>query len=98
MEQPKSKLKTPSAVLPFGVTWAAWLAAGETITDSTWTVPAGITEETAPASAVTDGVATIWLSGGTLGEKYRVTNHIVTSQGREDERSIIIEVVIRYGE
>lgn len=91
-------VKDPDAVLDFGVDWKAltngtgksdWLAEGETITASSWDVPAGITQAT-PAPSFTDTVTTIWLSGGTVGTSYTLTNHVTTSQGREDERSFTI--------
>jgi hypothetical protein len=37
-------------------------------------------------------IATIWLKGGTLGTEYTVTNKIVTTAGRTDERSFTITI------
>jgi hypothetical protein len=34
----------------------------------------------------------VWLSGGTLGTDYLITNHITTSKSRQDDRSMIIQV------
>ena len=87
-------LHDPDAVLDYAVDWTAWLSDGETITASTWTVPDGITETT-PAPSFTDTAATIWLTGGTVGQSYSVTNHITTSQGRQDDRSLNIRVANR---
>lgn len=81
----------PQAKLDYAVDWSAWLETGETISASTWTVPSGITEAT-PAPSNTGTVATIWLSGGTIGQRYTVTNHITTTMGREDDRSLYIVV------
>jgi hypothetical protein len=86
--------KDPQAKLDYAVDWSAWLQAGETITTSTWTVPAGLSQIT-PAPSIAAGVTTIWLGGGTLGARYDVVNHIVTSQGREDDRTLHIFVVDR---
>lgn len=36
--------------------------------------------------------ATIWLKGGVAGEDYEVTNRITTSQGRIDDRTVLIPV------
>jgi len=85
-------LKDPSAELDYGFNWAdrGWLAAGETITTSTWTVPAGLTQLTSGVSGGT--VTTVWLSGGAAENDYMITNRIVTSGGRTDERSLIIRV------
>lgn len=84
----------PNAKLDYAVDWAAWLQSGETITASTWTVPTGITQTT-PAPSFSGTAATVWLTGGTVGEHYMVTNHITTSMGREDDRSLYIWCVER---
>ena len=83
--------KDPQAVLDYGFDWSAsgWLATGETISTSNWTVEAGITKDSDTNDNTT---TTIWLSGGTAGEDYTVTNTIVTSASRTDERSIIVAV------
>jgi len=38
-------LKDPDAVLDYGFDWSDWLADGETISTSTWTVETGITKD-----------------------------------------------------
>lgn len=83
-------LKDPNAVLDYGFDWGTdgWLGA-DTIATSTWTVPAGLTSEATTNTATT---ATVWLSGGTAGQVYEVTNRIVTAAGRTDERSFTIRV------
>jgi hypothetical protein len=86
--------KDPQAKLDYAVDWSTWLQAGETITASTWTVPAGIDQIT-PDPSFANGVATIWLGGGTVGTRYDIVNHIVTSQGREDDRTLTILVAER---
>lgn len=84
----------PQARLDYAIDWSAWLQSGETINASTWSVPDGITQAT-PEPSETDGVATIWLTGGTVGQNYMVTNHITTSMGREDDRSLFLRVTER---
>jgi len=88
-ENAQWKEKDPDAVLDFFVNWEDWLAAGETISTSTWTVSTGISKG---STSATSTVATVWLSGGTAGVTYTATNRIVTSAGRTDERSLMIEV------
>lgn len=88
-------LKAPAAVIEFKVDWTTrgWLATGETITDSSWAVsPSGLT---AANPTNDDTTATVWLSGGTLGTEYGVTNTITTNQGRTDQRTLTIQVVNR---
>ncbi len=84
-----SYTKDPAAVLDYAVDWSAWLG-DDTITASTWTAAAGITIDSDTHTAT---VATVWLSGGTAGEKYAVVNHVTTAQGRQDERTLTIVVV-----
>ena len=102
---PDSFVKDPGEVLDYDRDWKfrdeasrtaggtgnGWLAAGETITTSTWSVPTGITQAT-PAPSQADGLAKIWLSGGIAGEEYRITNTVVTSAGRTGRRSFTIRV------
>jgi len=86
-------LADPNAVLDYVVDWTAWLTT-DTITASTWTVGTGITQTT-PAPSFTTTKATIWLTGGTEGTTYRITNHITTAGGRQNERSFTVQVIDR---
>lgn len=83
-------VKRAGAVLDYRIDWAAWLDT-DTISTSTWAEPtSGITID---SETETTTVATVWLSGGTAGQLYEVTNTIVTAAGRTEERTIQIEVV-----
>lgn len=85
-------LKDPDATLDFGVRWGAWLAKNDpndTISASAWTVPSGLTQV---STSYTTTTTTIWLAGGTAGTSYDVTNRIVTTGGRTDDRTIRINV------
>ena len=85
--------KDPSAILDYSIDWNDWLSeVGDSIASSTWSVPAGLT---AGATTHADGITTVWLSGGTAGSDYAVTNRIITSGGRQDERSFIVRAVER---
>lgn len=88
----KTYLKDPDAVLDYGFNWSDWLATDETISTSSWTVPDGITEGSDSKTTIKTSV---WLSGGTAGETYEITNEIVTSASRTDERTLSIRVVQR---
>lgn len=79
--------KDPQAVLDYQVNWAAWLD-GDTISASTWTVPAGLTQPS-PASNTTT-TATVWIAGGTAGSSYNVVNHITTTAGRQNDATLRI--------
>lgn len=85
--------KDPAAVLDYPFNWAGdddhepWLQTGETISSYVVTVDAGITKDSDAEGA---GIVTIWLSGGTAGTAYIVACKITTSEGRMEERSILI--------
>lgn len=81
-------VKDPQAVLDYEIDWSAWLGE-DTISASQWSAPDGITID---SDSFTDTTATVWLSGGTAGETYEVTNGISTDGGRDDDRTIIIQV------
>lgn len=85
--------KDPDATLDYGVDWTKWLGV-DNIASSEWSVPTGIT---LVADELTAKTATVWLSGGTAGQSYRITNRVVTSSvpARVDERSMTIRVVER---
>jgi hypothetical protein len=78
--------KDPNAILDYAIDWSAWLGT-DTIASSTWTVPTGITKV---SDTNTTTKTTIWLSGGTAGQVYTLTNRIVTTGVRTEDRSIII--------
>jgi hypothetical protein len=77
-------LKDPDSTLDYILVWSRWLGT-DTIASASWTVPAGLTEESSTATTTT---ATVWLSGGTAGTDYDVACLITTAAGRIDERTI----------
>ncbi len=79
----------PNALLDYTLDWTAWLDTGETIDTSEWFVDAGLT---VGATSSADGLNTVWLSGGTDGVTYRVTNRISSSDNRVDERSFYVRI------
>ena len=81
-------IKDPNAVLDFTINWAAFLGV-DTISSDSWTVPVGVSSVTETNTTTT---STIWLSGGTSGTKYPLTNRVVTAGGRTDDRTIYVLV------
>lgn len=79
--------KDPQARLDFSVDWDLWLKPDETIAESTWDVPDGITLDD---EGHVDRSTTVWLTGGTARATYTVTNTITTSAGRVDQRSLYV--------
>jgi len=87
----KQFTKDPQATLDYTIDWSVWLGT-DTIATSTWIFDAGITQVSASLSGAQ---ATVWVSGGSVGILYSVTNRITTAAGRTDERSILIRVADR---
>jgi len=85
--------KDADAVLDFTIDWEDWLGT-DTISTSTWTVASGITED---SSTNTTTTTTVWLSGGTAGATYTVTNRIVTLAGRTEDRDLLILILGAVG-
>lgn len=84
-------IKDPDATLDYTRDWTDWLAASgaDAIVSSEWITPAGIVVE---AQSNTENTATIWVSGGTLGQRYQLVNRITTNGGRIDDRTIVIKI------
>lgn len=81
--------KDPDDVLDYQVDWSGRLPTGDTISTSTWIVPAGLTKDSDSTSTKT---TTIWLSGGTAGSTYSVTNRVVTTGGRTMDASVTLRL------
>ena len=84
-------VKDPDSRLDYSIDWSAWLPSGDTITASSFTVtPVAAGGVVIDDSSFNTHTTTVWLTGGKAGTSYTVTNHIVTAQGRADDRSITI--------
>lgn len=82
----------PGDTKDYSIDWSPLLLNGDVIESSSWVVATGLTALADPAPSDTDTTTTIWLSDGVAGTDVRVTNHIVTTQGREFERSFTVSV------
>lgn len=83
-------LKDPDSTTDYTVDWSDYLATGEAISLSAWGVtPTGVTVD---SDTNTTTSATALVSGGTEGVVYKVTNEIVTDQGRTVQRSVYLRV------
>lgn len=86
--------KDPNEVKDYMLDWSGAapgprLVTGETISTSTWVVPSGITKD---SDSNTTTTTTVWLSGGTAGVHYTLTNRVTTSQGRTYDWSITVQL------
>jgi len=77
----------PLASLDYGFDWASsgWLASGETIATSTWTVESPLV---ASLEQIAGGITSLFVTGGVAGNIYKITNTITTSLTRTDSRTI----------
>lgn len=88
--------KSPGARLDYGFDLAVdpWLAQGETITSATWVQShaEGVAPLVLDGESIAGGVVLVWVSGGVLQKEYRLTVTFVTSAGRTDSRSLILQI------
>lgn len=82
-------VKDPQAKLDYGFDWSDWLIGGEVLQASTWTVPIGLTKGT---DSLGPTQTLVWISGGIEWIDYNITNHVTTTSGREDDRTLVIKV------
>jgi hypothetical protein len=83
--------KKLGAKLEYGVDWTTWLA-GDTISQSTWTVPVQLS---APDNDATDSETVIWLEDNEFtskGATYTLVNEIVTVDGRRNLQEMYITI------
>ncbi|PWJ88365.1 hypothetical protein C8D77_11187 [Mesorhizobium loti] len=82
--------KDKDAIRDFGIDWTADIGES-TIAASTWLLNsetwAGGGDLVKVASSFTDTNTTVRISGGVEGTTYLITNHIVMSDGEEDDFS-----------
>jgi len=85
-------IKDPDAVKDYEIDWSDWLQDEEVISTSAWAIVEATPALVIDSSQTSSFASTVWLSAGTDGENYMVTNHILTDQGREDDRTIRVLV------
>jgi len=89
----RSFQKDPSANLDFGFDWSEWLGSADQISSSSWVSVPG---DLALSNPDFGNLSTlVWVSGGSDGTDYLVTNQVTTRDGRTDERTFAISVVQR---
>lgn len=88
--------KDPQAKLDYGLDWSGWLkqrdGTVDAISTASWSISGDDNTLTSSAPYVDSTVTGVWLAGGTAGRTYIVTCHIVTIAGREDDRSLKVQV------
>ena len=76
-------------IYDFTADWSKLIPAGDAIATSTWTIPAALTKSN---EGLTPTTTTLRLSGGLTGASYQCVNRIVTVQGRQYERTVVLPV------
>ncbi|MDX1493538.1 MAG: hypothetical protein R3253_05745 [Longimicrobiales bacterium] len=73
-----------------------WLASGESLSTSTWTItPPGELAEAASSISADGQVANVWLESGVAGKTYTIVNKVETDSSpvaRKDERTFKVKV------
>ena len=87
-------IKDPDASVDYTIDWSGgYLQPGETIAASGWAVDPQETGGVGIAGdAASDVMVTVTLTDGVFGHLYRVTNRITTSEGRTDDRSLLVRI------
>ena len=82
-------IQCPTSNLDYTISWSQWLEQGDRITQSVWISETGLT---LGIMSFTDNQTLAWLTGGTVGTNYTVTNTVTTQAGRVHCQSIVISV------
>lgn len=84
----------PDSELDYYFDWSDWLEDGETITSFDVSGETGITVYDTSLTGA-NSVVEAWLRDGVLGQSYRVTCSIITSNDRHDARYIAVRIRAR---
>lgn len=86
-------VKDPGARIDYAVDWSAGYLATQEITGSVWSVaPDGSGGLVVDGATSAPGKTVATLSGGVAGCVYRITNRVQFSDGRNDERILVVRV------
>lgn len=86
---PTSIQRDPDSVKPWTFDLTDWLET-DTISSHTAFASTGLTVD---SSSNTSTSVTVWLSGGTVGQRYTLTVRVVTAAGVTDDGSVAVLVV-----
>jgi len=90
LDSPNYFTKDPQAILDYTVNWGDNWLGSDTIATGTWIItPTGLKKV---SETYDDDKCVVWVSSGTVGQTYYLTNRITTAAGRTDERTISIMV------
>lgn len=82
--------KDPDTLTYFTVDWGPDLRPGESLQGTpSWSVPDGLTKS---SELVSGNIATLWVSGGTVGQSYACRCRATYDSGRSEDWTIYIVV------
>jgi len=85
--------KDPGASLDYSFDWNAGYLNGQTVSASGWVaMPAEPGGVSVVSSAIAPTQTSALVTGGVAGRVYRLTNHVTFSDGRSDERQVVLRV------
>lgn len=82
--------KDPSAVKDYGFTWNSWMSSGDTISSSVFSASGDCV---VTSSSISSHTTICFVGSGTAGTAQKISNRIVTSQGRTEERSFDMRII-----
>lgn len=82
--------KDPDEKLDYDLDWTVALVNGDTIASSVWTVERGTV--VIDSDQFSNTATKVWLTGGVVGERCVLTNHVVTASAREMDRSVPLTI------
>lgn len=86
-------LKDPASRIDYGFDWQAFYLDEAILVASDWAIsPIEAGGIQIDAAAFDLALTSVTLSGGIAGHVYRLTNHIILSDGQVDERSLTLRV------
>jgi len=83
--------KDPDEVLDYQIDWSDRLTS-ETILTSAWTISGSDSVLSEDSNSIAGESTVIWLSAGTLGVRYTLTNRITTSGGRTMDQTVRLKI------
>lgn len=89
-------VKDPNAVVPYSIDWTDWISdlQGQSVSSASWAVDSPPDAAlTLGASSLSGSVASVVVSGGTVGRSYSLRCRITTSPSSYvDDRTIVVRV------
>lgn len=87
-----SEILDPDSRMSIQLDWSDWLADGETINQSTWSIsgPSPRPSIEPDSDSIDSPYTRCWVEGGRERKYYELTNHVVTNTGWEDDRTVTL--------